>query len=252
MEAIADGRYPVGSLLPNEFELSEQFAVSRSTVRAAMRELQTSGIVSRKRNAGTRVEASSPQHSATGFTQSLGSIEAVQQFGVETERHVQRVADIVADEKLSSALGCQPGRRWLRISSLRMIPEDATKKPICWTDVYIDDAFAREVRARMDSHSDIFGTLVEKISGRRFSEIRQNISAVGISRDLAEPLKVAPGAHALSIRRQYLFSSNEMAEVSLSIHPADRYSYCTRLTRQQAEAADSRDAKPSNASRSTS
>jgi len=235
MQAIADGRYPVGSLLPNEFELTEQFAVSRSTVRAAMRELQASGIVSRKRNAGTRVEASSPQHSPSGFSQSLGSIEAVQQFGVETERHIQRVADIVTDEKLSIALGCQPGRRWLRISFLRMIPNDTTRKPICWTDVFISDAFAREVRSRIDTHPEIFGTLVEKISGRRFNEIRQDISAVGVSRDLADPLKVAPGAHALSIRRQYLFSSNEMAEVSLSIHPADRYSYSMRLTRQQTE-----------------
>ena len=85
----------------------------------------------------------------------------------------------------------------------------------------------------MDSHPEIFGTLLEKISGRRFREIRQDISAVGVSRDLAEPLKVAPGAHALSIRRQYLFSSNEMAEVSISVHPADRYSYSMRLTRQQ-------------------
>jgi DNA-binding GntR family transcriptional regulator len=88
----------------------------------------------------------------------------------------------------------------------------------------------------MESHPDIFGTLVEKISGRRFSEIRQDISAVGVSRDLAEPLKVEPGAHALSIRRQYLFSSNEMAEVSISVHPADSFSYSMRLTRQQPEA----------------
>ncbi|RZN35812.1 GntR family transcriptional regulator [Bradyrhizobium sp. Leo121] len=234
-EAIAGGRHPIGSVLPNEFELAEQFAVSRSTVRAAMRELQASGLVSRKRNAGTRVEALTPQRSGGGFTQALESIEAVQRFGVETERHVQRVAEVVADDALARDLGCQPGRRWLRISSLRMIPGDATKTPICWTDVHIDDAFAREVRSRMEDHRDIFGTLVEKISGRRFSEIRQDIRAVGVSHDMAVPLKATPGAHALAIRRQYLFSSNEMAEVSLSIHPADRYSYTTRLMRKDSE-----------------
>jgi GntR family transcriptional regulator len=232
-EAIAAGQHPVGSVLPNEFELAEQFAVSRSTVRAAMRELQASGLVSRKKNAGTRVEALSPQRGAGGFTQALGSIEAVQQFGVETERRVQRVAEVVADDALARTLGCQPGRRWLCISSLRMIPGDATMTPICWTDVYIDGAFAHEVRLRMDGHRDIFGTLVEKISGRQFSEIRQDINAVGVSEEMAQPLKAKPGAHALAIRRQYLFSSNEMAEVSLSIHPADRYSYTTRLTRQE-------------------
>ena len=230
-EAIADGRHPVGSVLPTEFELAEQFAVSRSTVRAAMQELQASGLVSRKRNAGTRVEAATPARSGNGFTQALNTIEAVQQFGTETERHVQRVADVVADRALAEQLGCQPGRRWLCISSLRMIPGDATRTPICWTDVYIDGAFADEVRAKMSDHHEIFGTLVEKISGRRFVEIRQDISAVGVSQTMAEPLKTVAGAHALSIRRQYLFASSELAEVSLSVHPADRFRYSTRLRR---------------------
>jgi GntR family transcriptional regulator len=112
-----------------------------------------------------------------------------------------------------------------------MIPGDTTRTPICWTDVYIDGAFADEVRAKMDDHPEIFGTLVEKISGRRFVEIRQDISAVGVSGVMAAPLKAEAGAHALSIRRQYLFASNELAEVSLSIHPADRFRYSTRLLR---------------------
>jgi len=236
-EAIAEGRHPVGSILPNEFELADQFAVSRSTVRAAMRELQASGLVSRKKSAGTRVEALAPPRSAGGFTQALGSIEAVQQFGVETERHVQEVVDIVADDELARALGCRPGRRWLRISSLRMLPGDVSKTPICWTDVHIDEAFAREVRVRMAQHRGIFGTLLEEISGRRISEIGQDIKAVGISDRLAGPLKAKSGAHALEIRRQYTLSPGDMVEVSLSTHPADRYSYSTRLMRQNATAA---------------
>ena len=47
-EAIGTGRYPVGSVLPNELELAVEFGVSRSTIRAALRELQVSGLVSRK------------------------------------------------------------------------------------------------------------------------------------------------------------------------------------------------------------
>lgn len=39
-------------------------------------------------------------------------------------------------------------------------------------------------------------------------------------------------ALALEIRRQYLLSSNELAEVSISLHPADRFKYSTRITRQ--------------------
>ena len=87
----------------------------------------------------------------------------------------------------------------------------------------------------MDSHPDLRHSRGEDI-GATFQRDPPDISAVGVSRDLAEPLKVEPGAHALSIRRQYLFSSNEMAEVSVSVHPADSFSYSMRLTRQQPDA----------------
>ena len=57
---ITGGQHPVGSLLPGEIELAEQHGVSRATVRMAMRQLQDMGLISRRKRAGTRVEASQP------------------------------------------------------------------------------------------------------------------------------------------------------------------------------------------------
>lgn len=229
-EAIMDGRHPVGSLLPNEHALAERFAVSRATVRAAMRELQASGLISRRKSAGTRVEAAASPRAA-GFSQTLGSIEAVQQFGVETERRIQDVAEVVTDSELAAQLGCRPGRRWLRIAFLRLVPGDPRSPPICWTDVYVDAAFGDAVRARLDDHSGIYGLLVESLSGRRIVEIRQDLRAVGVPDAVAEPLRARPGDHALAIRRQYVLSPDAVAEISLSIHPADRFSYAILLKR---------------------
>ncbi|TJX00371.1 GntR family transcriptional regulator, partial [Neisseria gonorrhoeae] len=48
-EGIGNGRFPVGSVLPKELELCEQYGASRHTVRAAIRELQDLGLVSRKK-----------------------------------------------------------------------------------------------------------------------------------------------------------------------------------------------------------
>ncbi len=101
-----------------------------------------------------------------------------------------------------------------------------------WTDVYIDAAFGDEVRARLEGHAGTYGTLVETISGRRIGEIRQDITATGVPDRVADALKAEAGSPALAIRRQYILSPNSMAEVSLSIHPADRYSYASRLRRQ--------------------
>ena len=52
-----------GEIIPNESELAEEFHCARTTVNRALRELATSGIVTRKRKAGTRV-AVNPPHKA--------------------------------------------------------------------------------------------------------------------------------------------------------------------------------------------
>lgn len=232
-EAIASGRYPVGSLLPNELDLAEQFEVSRSTVRAAMRELQAMGLVSRKKSAGTRVEATSAQRAGGAFGQSLSSIEAIQQFGVETERDIQDTGETVADEALAAKLGCKPGSRWLRISSLRRVPGEREAPPICWTDVYIDAALSQKIAPRLKQYRGIFGDLIETVTGRRIVEIRQDIAACGLPDRIAAPLAARPDDHALEIRRQYILSPASLVEITLSYHPADRFQYSTRLTRQE-------------------
>jgi len=229
--AIANGDYPVGSILPNELELAKQFGVSRSTVRAAMKELQALGLVSRKKSAGTRVESARPSAHGTNFINSFSTIEAIQQFGEETERVVQSTESLVADDDLAARLGCRPGSRWLRIFSLRH-PPGGEGRPICWTDVYIADAYAARLLERLHTHEGLLSSLIEEFAGRPVTEVRQDISAQCLTEDQAAALDTQPSALALEIRRQYLLSSNELAEVSLSLHPADRFKYSTRITRQ--------------------
>ncbi|MEG8024873.1 winged helix-turn-helix domain-containing protein [Sphingomonas aurantiaca] len=53
---IEDGRYPIGTLLPTEFDLCDQFGASRFTVREAIKRLVQSGMVSRQ--AGSARESS--------------------------------------------------------------------------------------------------------------------------------------------------------------------------------------------------
>lgn len=232
-EAIAAGRYPVGSLLPPEIALAEDLGVSRSTIRAAMRELQASGLISRRKSVGTRVEAAAPPHDQPGFFQAVGSIEEVQQFGDATIRRTVETAAIVADDALAARIGVRPGSRWLRVSSLRLWRDKLDDPPVCWTDVYAPEDFADGVRARLDATTGLISTLIEELSGRRILEIRQNIRAVPVPPDLAGPLRAVEGSAALEVRRQYVFGPGTLAEISLSIHPGDRFAYSTRLTRRE-------------------
>lgn len=50
---ILSGKWPVGSLIPSEPELSKLFKVSRNTVRSAIQELVAHGILIKKQGVGT-------------------------------------------------------------------------------------------------------------------------------------------------------------------------------------------------------
>lgn len=61
---IANGEYPVGSSLPAQRALAEEFDVSRDTVQRVLRELKSEGWVDSRQGSGTRV-IEPPIHSTT-------------------------------------------------------------------------------------------------------------------------------------------------------------------------------------------
>ena len=229
VEGIHSGRFPVGSMLPTELELSERFGVSRHTVRAALKELKDLGLVSRRKRVGTRVEAAKR---SGGYFQSLASVEDLVQLAATHVRVVREVEDIVADRALAKSLGCAPGSRWLRISSLRL-DKDKTAAPICWTDVYVDAAYSGLRRIVRRSPRVLISSMIEERYGRRVAEVQQSISAVAIPVVLAEKLGAKPNTPALKIVRHYLDEAGDPFEISSSIHPADRFTFSMRLKRER-------------------
>jgi len=228
-EGIASGRFPVGTLLPTEFELCERHGLSRYAVRKALDELQELGLISRRKNVGTRVESARPK---PGFTQSIATVDELAQFGAEHVRVVHEVTEVVADLALARELGCEVGTRWLRISSLRM--EGGRKaRPICWTDVYLDAAYAEIGAMVRASPGTLISSLVEQRYGRSIARIRQEVRAMSLPKSLAGELHAEPGAAALKIVRSYLDSSGQVFEISISVHPADRFSFSMEMTRSR-------------------
>ena len=228
-EQIASGKVPVGDLLPTEFELCERYGASRYTVRMALGQLQEQGLISRRKNVGTRVEASRP---TAGFMQSLASLEDLAQFGATHVRVVRDVAEVVVDLQQAQLLGCQGGSRWLRVSSLRM---DGSKKsrPIGWTDVYIDPAYAEVGPMVRKAPQTLISELIESRYGRRITRIRQDLRASTVPAHLAEELKVDAGSPALMIVRRYFDAADEAFEITVTIHPAERFTFSMELHRSR-------------------
>jgi len=226
-EGIRSGRHPVGALLPTEFELCAQFGASRYTVRKALDELQELGLISRRKNVGTRVEAARP---APGFTQSIATVDELAQFGATHVRVVRSVDAVVADLALAHQLGCAGGTRWLRISSLRMAGGKKSR-PICWTDVYVDPRYADLGALVREQPQVLVSALIETRYGRRIARIRQDVQAIVLSKAQAEELGADTLSPALLITRRYLDSAGEAFEISISVHPADRFTFSMQMDR---------------------
>jgi len=223
-EDIASGRHPVGSILPKEVELAEQFNVSRATIRSALDELQQTGMLSRKRNSGTRVEAAQGSAHERDYHQSLNSIEDLVQYADRTERHIQGISLVIADDVLAEKLGCRPGSRWLKVSMLRVHSAKPDQPPICWTDVYLDEAFS-DLEQTLRGYSGLIGSLVETRYGRHIAQINQSITADGVPPALAGALHCEPESHALHIRRRYQDATGAALLITFSVHPAGRFVY---------------------------
>ncbi|EJE54446.1 transcriptional regulator [Acidovorax sp. CF316] len=229
-EGIASGRFAVGTLLPTEFELCDQYGLSRYAVRKALDELQELGLISRRKNVGTRVEAMRPR---AGFTQSIATVQELARFGAEHVRTVQSVSEVVADLALAKDLGCPGGTRWLHIACLRMEGGSAKARPICWLDLYIDPAYADIGPIVRDAPETLASSIIEERYGRRIARIRQDIEAVLVPREHAEALRAEAGAPALKITRHYLDSADQVFEISVSLHPADRFKFSLELSRSR-------------------
>ena len=52
---IASGRFPIGSILPNETEIMDSYGVSRTVLREALKTLEAKGLVEARAKVGTRV-----------------------------------------------------------------------------------------------------------------------------------------------------------------------------------------------------
>lgn len=227
-QAITSGKYPPGSLLPSELELCEHYQVSRHTIREALRDLSDLGLVSRRKGIGTHVE---DKKNEAGHDHSLASLEDLITLAKTNMRIVKKIDEIVADYELAQTIGCEPGSRWLHVASIR---EDSNKKdsPICWTDSYASPAYSKVKQLVRSDPFALISDLIEKHYGIQSAEVRQTITAIGVSPKIAKTLRVEPGSPALKIVRSYIDRSGNTFETTVSIHPQDRYTCSIVLKRQ--------------------
>lgn len=226
LNEIQSGRFPVGSTIPTEFELCEQFGASRSTVREAVKQLVQLGMVVRQAGVGTTVKA---VRSEGGYRQVMQQLSDLHRYTADTVLQIlSKETSEVRDPETCDMLKARPGETWLRIVGLRRSGD--SPDPICHTEVWIQPAFRSLVVHESESHVPIY-TLIEKQFGERIAQVQQEIRAIAMPSAIAALVNVKPRTPALWLCRRYLNQRGEVVEAAISIHPADRFSYSETFQR---------------------
>jgi DNA-binding GntR family transcriptional regulator len=224
-EEIATGQPPIGARFPTDLELCERFGVSRHTVREALRDLQTQGLLVRQRGSGTVVAAGPAKPIYSQTFQSLGELDAYA-AGARFEKMSEGV--VVLRPSLAELLDCPINSKWLRIAGVRRLP--GSTDALGWTEIYIAEPYI-QARARFTAGPDPYYEQIRRQFGLVVREVELRLSAAAIPVKPAAILGVQAGDPAVFVRRRYFALGDTPFEVSLSLHPADRYAYTARLTR---------------------
>jgi GntR family transcriptional regulator len=224
-QEIVAGVYPVASQLPTEDKLCERFAVSRYTVREALRRLREDNLVSSRQGAGTTVV---PRQSPATYAQDVMSINDLVSWAAGKRFAIESIEMVLINDKLAAWTALASGEQWLAVRGFGLM--DGAEDPVCWAEYFIHRDFAAVGRL-LPRHTGPIFPLIEDLFGQSIVEVHQDITAVLISPALAPGLKVEAGTAGLEVRRSYKTSDGQVAQVTISIHPASIYRHSMTMRR---------------------
>lgn len=224
-QEIADGLYPVGSKLPREVDLCEQFGASRHTVRMALKQLERHGLVERTRRLGTVVKA---KQVAQDYKLTVGTISDLAQFGSDTTMEVLERRIETASGQHEMALEPYEGQQWLYVLGLRHSAQHHF--PISHHEVWVHPDY-RAVRGVEGKMKQSIFDLVEEQFGIAATQVRQTIQSATATESIEKLLQLQPHTPCLWVRREYYDEYGQLIELSISAHPGDLFSYQMNLER---------------------
>lgn len=222
---IASGQLKAHDLLPGERRLMHDYGLSRTTVRQALSELVSEGVLYRRHGKGTFV---APRRLEQNLATLMGFAEELHARGINPQVRVLTASMCQAPPEAASHLGLPPGEEVAFIE--RLISVDG--EPLFVDRTYLVAPVGPSVLGADLAKEPIY-TVVEHL-GYPIREGTQTIAAVSLTDAESRLLQVRRGSPALLIRRiTYVQAVSSPIEYTEALYRADRYQYQTRLLRQR-------------------
>jgi GntR family transcriptional regulator len=219
-QGVREGRWPVGSSLPSEADLSREFAVSRITVRHALRLLETEGYIRKARARRPVVMASTPGRTSGWAVESLDDIIAmvgnarlqIESWGKERSSDAARLLEVPGP----TALHC------LRSVLVR------DGRPYSRSIIYFPPLIGVALTRSSFNDAVVFRVLQREL-GLSLRDVRLTVSAELAATDDAVALGCDVGSPLLVMELVYRSEADQVVEVAYSRSLASEVRLSTRL-----------------------
>ncbi|HUZ21424.1 MAG TPA: GNAT family N-acetyltransferase [Acidimicrobiales bacterium] len=213
---------PADTALPTERELCASFAVSRSTVRRALHELEVEQRVYRQQGRGTFVAGPKIDQ----LLELTSHTEDMRAHGVRPGSKLVDVSRITADGEVASKLELPVGAEVLRIERVRL----ADGEPIAIEALYVDAERFDDLMSALGEEGSFY-QLLHRRYGVDLASADETIEAVAAGEREAELLGTVPGAPMLLLARRTVDTSGRSTEYVRSFYRGDRFRFRAHLER---------------------
>lgn len=213
-DLIHSAEYEPGDKIPSERDLAEQLEVSRMTVRKAVDNLVSDGLLERDSTSGTRVRAPQVRRRISGATEGVSQL--LSDAGAEPGSRLLFFEERTATNKMAQRLSIQPGDTLIVVKRLRTTNGEAfCVETSYFPKVRVPDLMAADV---MEAKS-LYGLLKDRY-GIVPATGEQNLSVAQARDEEARLLGIPPGSPVLLQRATvYDTTGRAMEYVKSANHP---------------------------------
>ena len=223
-DRITNGSWPAGSRLPSEDSLVQEFAVSRTTIRAAIQSLVQRGLVEISRGKGTFVTHPKITQELTELT---GFVEDMQAAGRQPTAKVLDQQIVAANQIVARRLALPQGAPVVRIQRVRL----ADGMPLSYDETYLPKQLGEKVMADNLVTEPIFSLLEQKYN-TPLVEAEYQLEAVCADATVATALRIGVGSAIFLIERTSYSIGHRPVDYEKLHYRGDQIRFVTRLARR--------------------
>src|ERR1700722_6037878 len=214
IDRISNGSWPPDSRLPSEDSLVQEYAVSRTTIRAAIQSLVQRGLVEIRRGKGT-------------FVTHPKITEDMQAIGRHATAKVLDQQVVAANQVVARELALPQGAPVVRIQRVRL----ADGMPLSFDETYLAKEMGEKVMADNLETEPIFSLLERKYS-TPLVEAEYRLEAVCADGPVAKALGIGVGSAVFLIERTSYSIGHRPVDYEKLHYRGDQIRFVTRLARR--------------------